>query len=238
MGMIAQTAGAAIVVTFVPASAFNANTAVMDAALGISGSIIEDFEDTTLINGLSIRLSGGVATTVWNSLPNLSNAATCGSNGIGAWDGTLAASNSVTNLIDNCAKPTGLASLTEFLYAPGTTSFGLALTNFQSLAAPAFAVTDHRLFVNGVDLGVIETLAGSNWSPGIVRNAYLRVDATGGDTITSVGIQNIAGTDYIAFDRLSVAGAASTEVPEPTTGISLVVAGAIVAGLKKRFGTQ
>jgi hypothetical protein len=94
-------------------------------------------------------------------------------------------------LLNSCTTPTGLAALTTFNYAPGATSFGISLSNFPSVnpLSPQFAITNHELFVNGVDLGVLETLAGANWSPGIVRNAYLRVDATGGSTITSVGFQ-------------------------------------------------
>jgi hypothetical protein len=66
-------------------------------------------------------------------------------------------------------------------------------------------------------MGVLETLAGANWSPGIVRNAYLRVDATGGSSISSVGFENLsnsAGVDFLGFDRLAVV-APVTGAPEP-----------------------
>ena len=81
-------------------------------------------------------------------------------------------------------------------------------------------------------MGVIETLAGANWSPGIVRNAYLRIDATGGSTITSVGFQNLATTgqaDFLVFDRLAILQTSS--VPEPGSGW-LFIFGAALAGLR------
>ncbi|MFN9736546.1 MAG: hypothetical protein ACK544_22295, partial [Microcystis sp.] len=41
--------------------------------VGITGYTIEDFEDKTLIPGLSITYSGGVSTSTSTSLPDLSN---------------------------------------------------------------------------------------------------------------------------------------------------------------------
>ena len=135
-----------------------------------------------------------------------------------ARDGTHTATNSITNNLDSCTDPTrsNIASLTTFNYAPGAPSFGIGLSNFQSLTSPSFPITDHELFVNGADMGVLEILAGANWSPGFTRNAYLRIDTTGGSVITSVGFENLttntAGVpDFLMFDRLAIAAA----VPEP-----------------------
>ncbi|HVP11465.1 MAG TPA: PEP-CTERM sorting domain-containing protein [Phycisphaerae bacterium] len=232
--LAAPVAHAAIILNFFPASDFNANTSVMDAALGITGFTIDTFEQTALLPGLTISLSGGVTATTWTSLPNLFDTGVCGSLSVGAWDGTHAATNSITNLLNSCTTPTGLAALTTFNYAPGPTSFGIALSNFQSVnpPSPQFPITNHELFVNGVDLGVLETLAGANWSPGIVRNAYLRIDTTGGSTITSVGFQNLVTTgqaDFLAFDRLAVLQ--SSGVPEPGSGW-LLFFGAAFVGLR------
>jgi hypothetical protein len=229
--LAAPRAHAAIILNFFPASDFNANTAVMDAALGITGYTIDTFEQTALLSGLSISLTGGVPATTWTSLPNLFDTGVCGSLSVGAWDGTHAATNSITNSLNSCTTPTGLAALATFNYAPGTTSFGISLSNFQSVnpPSPQFPVTNHELFVNGVDVGVLETLAGANWSPGIVRNAYLRIDATGGSTITSVGFQNLASTgtvDFLAFDRLALLQ--SSSVPEPGSGVLLLCGAALV----------
>jgi hypothetical protein len=230
-------AHAAVVLNFFPATTFNANTSVMDAALGISGYTIDTFENTTLLPGLTIALTGGVTATTWTVLPNLFDQGVCGSLTVVAWDGTHAATNSIDNLLNNCNNPTGLAGLTTFNYTPGTTSFGISLSNFQSInpPSPQFPVTNHELFVNGADLGVLETLAGANWSPGIVRNAYLRIDATGPSTITSVGFQNLSGTDFLAFDRLAVRGPAVV-TPEPGNALLLLwgAASLVLYRLKRR----
>jgi hypothetical protein len=237
--LLVPAAHAGIVLNFFPATDFNANTTTMDAALGITGYTIDDFETTTLIPGLTVTLSGGVTSTTWTVLPNLFDQSVCGSLSVAAWDGTHAATNSITNLLNNCNNATGLASLTTFNYAPGTTSFGIALSNFQSTnpASPAFPITNHELFVNGTDLGTVESLAGANWSPGIVRNAYLRIDASGGSSITSVGFENLsntAGTDFLAFDRLAVVAPVTTGAPEPGSGgLLLLGLGLIPAALRK-----
>jgi uncharacterized protein (TIGR03437 family) len=205
--LLVPAAPAAIQLTWFPASDYNANTSAMDATLGTTGDVIETFETTTLMQGLSITLSGGVPTATWTSLPNLYKAPL--SCGVGIWDGVAAVTNSVTNLLDSCGQTTGFAALTTFNYAPGTAQFGISLSNFQSHSSPQYPITNHELFVNGVDMGTIETLAGSNWSPGIVRNAYLVVTATGGSSITSVGFENLTATEFLVFDHLAVRGPAS-----------------------------
>ena len=59
---------------------------------------------------------------------------------------------------------------------------GIGLANFQSTLSSQtdpFLVTDHTLFVNGQNLGAVESLAGFNWNGGVtVRNAYLRIEGT------------------------------------------------------------
>lgn len=195
-----------ITTNFYPASDYSANTSSMDSLLGVTGYTITDFETTTLPSGLSISLSGGVNSATWTSLPTLFSDSACGSLSIGAWDGTHAAINTTTNALDNCSNPSNIASLITFTYSPGTTSFGISLSNFQSTnpPSPQFPVTNHELFVNGVDLGQVEVLAGSTWSPGVVRNAYLRIDAHNGTSITSVAFQNLSAADVLEFDHLAI----------------------------------
>ena len=220
-------ARASIVLTFFPAADFNPNSAVMDTTLGLTGYTIDGFESTTLISGLTISLSGGVPSTTWTSLPNLFNENTCGNlTQNAAWDGTDTVINIPTNSMSNCSSPANIANVITFNYAPGTTSFGLGMGNFQSLGGP-IAITNHELFVNGMDEGVIETLAGANWTPGLQRNAYLRIDATGGSTITSVGFENISAPDVLMLDHLAVLSATSA-VPEPRM-LWLALAGLLLA---------
>ena len=209
----------------------------MDATLGTTGRLTDDFEQTALIPGLSIVLSGGVATTVEMSLPALFNGDTFSpftQNQF--WDGTHTASNAIGNIPNNASTPSNIANLITFNYAPGTLSFGIGLSNFQSTNTPGgFAVTQHELFVNGVDIGVLDTLAGVNWTPGLVRDAYLRIDNN--VPITSVGFENInqppLEQDFLMFDHLTIAGAVA--VPEPVTFLLL---GAGLLGMLGKYRKQ
>jgi hypothetical protein len=234
-----RVATAAPILTFFPNTAYNPNTAVMDATLGTTGRPTDNFETTTLLPGLTIVLSGGVATTTETSLPALFNGDTFSSfTANQAWDGTDTASNAIGNLPNSTTTPTNIANLITFLYAPGTLSFGIGLSNFQSTSplSSQFPLTNHELFVNGVDMGVLETLAGSNWSPGLVRNAYLRIDST--VPITSVGFENLlqppSQQDFLMFDHLTVA-ANVTSVPEPGT---LLLLGTVLLGILGGYRTK
>jgi hypothetical protein len=108
------------------------------------------------------------------------------------------------NALIDCTSPTSTAQTITFTYAPGAKSFGIGLANFQSGNSPSYPITNHELFVNGVDLGVLETLAGNNWSPGITLNAYLRIDAANGSVITSVAFESLNGIDVEGFSDLAV----------------------------------
>jgi hypothetical protein len=213
--LVAPVAHAGMILNFFPASVFSTNTPAMYSTLGISGGyMIDNFENGTLLPGLSITLSGGVPTTTWvASVPNLSNGNDCG---VPTWDGTHAVTNSLNNVLNSCYTPSGLANVTTFTYAPGTTSFGIGFVNFQSLNSAQYPVTDHELIVNGIDLGTLESLGGSSWTGGMGRNAYLRIDATAGTFINSVAIRNISTgqQDYLVFDTLALA---PFEEPEPAT---------------------
>lgn len=220
-----QRASASIMLTWFSASGFNANTAIMDATFGTTGYLVDDFETTALISGLTITLSGNVSTTTWSTLPSLFNPAIQG-DGLetnNQWDGSHVVDNAISNQLSGGS----WATLTTFNY--GAASFGIGLSSFQSPPTPGgLAVGNHELFVNGVDMGMIETLAGANLTPGIVRNAYLRVDATGGSEITSMGFENLVPTsgqeDFLIFDHLAVVPA-----PEPSTCLLFVSGIALVA---------
>lgn len=58
LGFFWTSCQAGYVVTAFAGTVYSANTAAMDAALGISGYTIEDFEDTVLIPGLTISFDG------------------------------------------------------------------------------------------------------------------------------------------------------------------------------------
>ena len=159
-----RQAEASIVETWFPASSFNSNTAAMDATLAITGYLEDTFETTTLIPGLGITLSGSVPSTTWNALPSTFNPITQG-DGFETntqWDGTDVVDNGTNNQLHN----NPWASVITFNYAAGATSFGIGLSGFQSTnPAGAFPITNHELFINGMDIGTIETLPAQTGPP-------------------------------------------------------------------------
>src|ERR1700680_3771049 len=120
-----QRASASIMLTWFSASGFNANTAIMDATFGTTGYLVDDFETTALISGLTITLSGNVSTTTWSTLPNLFNPNTQG-DGLetnNQWDGSHVVDNSISNQLSGGS----WATLTTFHY--GASSFGIGLSS-------------------------------------------------------------------------------------------------------------
>jgi hypothetical protein len=226
-------AHAGIILNFFPVSDYNPVTATMDATLGVTGFTLDSFETTTLIPGVTIVLSGGVPLTTFTTLPALLDQGICpGLTDNSSWDGTHVVSNITTNTFSNCNGPANIASSMALNYAPGTTSLGVGFGNFQSLNSPMFPITNHELFVNGTDMGVLETLAGANWTPGLARNGYLRVDGTAGTLITSITVTNLTAPDVLFMDHVAVEAPAAG-VPEPSTALFLTI-GALLLGIKAR----
>jgi hypothetical protein len=236
-GFLSVSANAGIKYKFIVATAEDLNytetESELNAALGIKDYAIYDFSSATFPAGVTMVLSGGgVPTTTWNALPALYDQNTLPSEcynfegianlGVASWWGPYAGTNLVTNQISDCFAAVG-AALTTFNIAPGASSVGIGLANFQSLDSPAYPVTNHELFINGVDVGTIETLAGANWIPGITLNAYLRITATGNDLITSVGFENLTGVDFLGFSHLAL------QYPSAAPTVTPVVVG--TAGL-------
>jgi hypothetical protein len=221
-GFLGASTNAAITYKFtVPTAAddnYTETEAELDAAVGIYNYEIYDFSSLAFPAGVSMVLSGGsVATTTWTALPALYDQNTLPSGcydfdgipnlGIASWWGPYAATNMVTNQLTSCQSPSGFAQTTTFNITPGVLSFGIGLANFQSQSPPSpdYPITQHELFINGNDMGVLETLAGANWLPGIKLNAYLRITATEKDLITSVAIENLTNAaDFLGFSHLAL----------------------------------
>jgi hypothetical protein len=221
-GFLGASANAAIENKFTIATPADLNytetEAELDAAVGIKDYAIYDFASVTFPTGVSMVLSGsGEPTTTWTALPALYDQNTLPSNcynfgdianlGIASWWGPYAATNIATNQVSSCESAIGEAQTTTFNITPGASSFGIGLANFQSTSPPSpeYPITQHELFINGNDMGVLETLAGANWTPGITLNAYLRITATGKELITSVGFENLTGSnDFLGFSHLAL----------------------------------
>jgi hypothetical protein len=233
--LIPTTCPAGFVVTAFAGTTYSANTAAMDAALGISGYTIEDFEDTTLIPGLTISFDGNIAApTSFTILPKTFDTAGEPQTANNHWDGTRALTNAGNGQNGPFLPPA--ATNTTFTLASAAPVVGVGLANFQSALASGtnpFPVTDHTLFVNGQSLGTVEALAGANWTGGIqLRNAYLRIEGTGGDLITSVRFRNDTGSDFLVFDRFAVFAEPVQVVPAPPS-VWLLVVGLVVLGAAK-----
>lgn len=225
-------AHAGVSITFVPPprSLYDANPpsvypteAALNASLGVSSYVIDDFSSATLISGLTINLSGGNAAT-WTVLPAIFNQNNYPACGLVSWIGATGIVNYVGNTAD-CSTSTGLAQRVEFDYPAGATAFGIGLANFQ-------AFNTHELFVNGVDQGSLETLGGARWTDGLVLNAYLLINGTAGTVITSVAVQNNSpGIDGFGFSDLAIlpvtAGPSSSDGPIPLSALGALGAGLI-----------
>lgn len=158
-------------------SYYNSDPDVMDMNLGISGYVVEDFEDNTLTSGLSIS-SGN-----YPILPNTTW-------GQSWWDGTHVLNLYGTNL-----------SVTFSI--PASTSFGIGLSEFD----PSYWGTQVSLEVNGVAVGPQNLLTDPNYSENLQgRNMYIVISADPGSTINEVrfNITTLPGSpDGVFFDHLA-----------------------------------
>lgn len=220
-------AGALVAAHPAPASAAITITGYAYGSEGpaITGMTVENFEDVTLIPGLTIRMGGGITTpALWTgTMPRVWNPATasscCTLGGpfpANTWDGSYALCNGGYGTGSTGLSPRNgnfwdfaFADSVCFLFSPTVTEFGVGLSNIQSLGGPT-GVTNHELIVNGVSRGTLESLL-PGYVPGVnVRFRYLRISATGGDVIQSVCVQNIQALDGLVFDKLAVSPDQST----------------------------
>ena len=230
----------AVSITFFPSTVFSSDPTILNQNVGITGYTIEDFEDKTLIPGLSITYSGGVSTSTITSLPDLSNQVSQ------SWDGQHTLFNIPSNQLSNSVfcPSTECAKLTTLNFSNSIISVRIGLSGFQSLnpppSAPDNPITDHRLLINGIPFSqTIEQLAGVNWkSANFQRNAYLRIDALQGESISSIGFENITAVpsteDVLEFDHLAIKSVAQPplSVPEPSNILGLGLLGLGLAATK------
>jgi len=177
----------------------------MDTTLGLTGYQIENFEDTTLLPGLSIQYGTNTPITELPRIYDI-NASIVMSNGENFpngmpnnnWDGTHALINNVDNVFNF-----PLVSSMSFIIANGAKSFGIGLANLQKSNA------SHDLLVNGVKIADITFPDLPNYTDGVVRNIYLRIEALANETISSVSILASSTNEVMIYDHIAI-----SSVPE------------------------
>lgn len=179
---------------------FNAgNMTATNTALGVNGYIFEDFTDSTLIPGLTITAISSVnnswyGTTVTTTTHQGSSTSGIGTSSSASWGGSA-----------GYIYPMVVANIHRFTFAKAVSSFGIGIAEIDDIGGP------HAIFINGVDSGLrVENL--SSFSRGSGRNAYIRVDAGAGETITSFALQTTT-TNYNDVESLFFSHLAFKEDP-------------------------
>lgn len=245
VGVVAASvsAQAAITVTYFGPASWNAS----DATLGVAGYRIEDFEDTMLASGLRISRRNGTVgnfaatailpgTSVFDPATDPSPVVQALLRGI--WDGSHVLANhpgpSFAGGMENWYSDGANWADLEFLFPVGTTSVGFSVQQM--------AQANNQLVVNGITLSTdlmsafaamgddFEPFSGGSFRS---RNGYLRIDATGGDSIQTVFLDN--GSISVFGDGMTIDHLAF-QVPEPAT-LALLGLGVIgVAAVRRRRG--
>ena len=217
---VAPAAHAGYQFTFISAAQWGA----ADSVLGLAANArIENFEDTTLISGLTVQLSNsssgsyGPTATLPRTFDPYTDDPYGGAFWYGNWDGTHTLINTGNNASANYGSASAWGDV-SFAFAQGATQVGFSLQNMQQGAS---------ITINGST--VVPTSSIPNFAYAWGPQGYLRIDVTGDSApITSLKID---GTIYDAWtvDHLAVAAA----VPEPATWASLA-AGLGLIGLRTR----
>ena len=204
----ASTTGAYQVTSFDPNAFFTTGIApapaevdALDAAAGLGGFVIEDFEDLALESDLTVEFSGGAPVSV---VPPGSLVIEPGA----AWDGSLALSALIDLVPD---QPLVIR------HASGVDVIAVGLSGIDH---------SHELVVNGVNLGAVDDLPGYQATPfDNGRSLYVRVQRDPGDPlITELAIEpdpvlaNPNG-DFIRIDHL----ATGFVLPVPTVSKPMVL---------------
>jgi len=209
---------------FAASTTYNPNTAQMDAALGITGYVIEDFEDATLVPGLSVEYTH-TGLGQMTSLPTICTD-NCGapadppyfrrSFASHAWDGTFYL---------YALQPATPDSALILRLEGGATSVGVGLSDYHPLT--------QLWAINGQLVGDMTTVPNIEANDG-GRNAYLRVDAGPGEGL----IYSLTFYHHIA-DTLEYDHVAFSPAPVPTPSAWLCLAAGLGAlGVWGRFGRQ
>ncbi|HPY29322.1 MAG TPA: CARDB domain-containing protein [Verrucomicrobiota bacterium] len=167
-----------------------------DWALGVAGWFVEDFEQTNLAPHLLI----GCETAAGNSplagtLPNVFNPTNdpFGNAFHGApWTGSAGLLNTRDNQSHSYAETAAWGALVLQFTVP-MRAVGFSVQQMES---------DTRLIINGGDYGSLTRLAGL--AAGSGRQGYVRIEATGTNTITALKLDNAPGDGFV-LDHLTYA---------------------------------
>lgn len=169
-----------------------------DKEIGVDGFVIEDFEDTALVEGLQIELSDSTTDNFGPTvtLPAAFNPDILDTGGArvfvpGIWDGSHVLINR------RSPSPHGYADFVwgdvTFHIAGGATSFGFSLHEMD---------LNTEMSINGLPQINLRRLLPS----GSTRGGYVRIDAAPGAAIYSVKVANGANKktgDGLAFDHIA-----------------------------------
>lgn len=171
-----------------------------DAVLGVSGYVIEDFEDTQLASGLEVQVLppslsgyGPTDTLPFTFDPTVDDQVSNAFVG-SAWDGTKSLVNRPFVPITSYANDGGWSDV-RFLFAGGVTSVGFSIQQAEANIGISLDLGGgFTFFLDSTSL----------LAPSGGRVGYLRIDAAPGEVIYGVHLDNQAGNhDGIAYDHLA-----------------------------------
>jgi len=220
-----------IVHGFPAASAYNVNTATMDAALGVTGYRIENFEDASLISGFSIEYTHtglGQLTSLPNVCPNIY----CAVGFDNPNDPLYFRRNFPTHAWDGehilyTPQPSNAESALILRFHNGASSVGVGLSDYNDKER-------HTWAINGIVMGEVANIPNFSQADS-GRSTYMRVDAESGDApITSVSFFHKVVYDALEYDHVAFLESPLPAVPEPETYVMLLAGLALLGSAIRR----
>lgn len=207
MALLPAAATAATFSVFGP-GVFSNDTAAMDAALGITGYRIEDFEDVTMLPDLTVRQdfrNGAPPSVMSGALPRVQ-----ASGAVQApWDGSRFLTSYFNNKNQGAAQQ---AATVTFSFDPSS-AFGLGLSGFGADTLHDITVVEDQMSQQVL----LQSLTGFVASD-TGHNGYVVITAAPDAVLTSVSFSfrtplPSGAEDYVTFDRLAL-----NPAPVPLSG--------------------